>query len=100
MNGTGCILGANGVWRGWSAHELSFGFHRDAETFAQTRSNLADWIAGGLGTVANSARGRTATNAVWAQDIWTLLPDLKASAGCVMKTGAPMAATISPLRRR
>jgi iron complex outermembrane receptor protein len=82
MNGTGWYtLDANGVWRGWRDHELSFGVHRDAETFAQTRNNLADWIAGGTGTVVNAAKGRTATNAVWLQDIWTLLPDLKASAG-------------------
>jgi len=69
------------VWRGWTDHEMSFGVHRDAETFAQTRNNLTDWIAGGLGTVVNAAKGRTATNAVWLQDIWTLVPDLKASAG-------------------
>ena len=82
MNGTGWYtLDADGVWRGWTDHEISFGAHRDAETFAQTRNNLTDWIAGGLGTVANAAKGRTATNAVWLQDIWTLLPDLKASAG-------------------
>ncbi len=82
MNGTGWYtLDANGVWRGWSDHEISFGLHRDAETFAQTRNNLTDWIAGGLGTVVNAAKGRTAINAVWAQDIWTLLPDLKASLG-------------------
>jgi iron complex outermembrane receptor protein len=82
MNGTGWYtLDANGVWRGWRDHELSFGVHRDAETFAQTRNNLADWIAGGLGPVVNTAKGRTAINAVWFQDIWTLLPDLKASAG-------------------
>ena len=82
MNGTGWYtLDANGVWRGWTDHEISFGAHRDAETFAQTRNNLTDWIAGGLGSVVNAAKGRTATNAVWLQDIWTLLPDLKASAG-------------------
>ena len=82
MNGTGWYtLDANGVWRGWRDHELSFGVHRDAETFAQTRNTLADWIAGGLGPVVNAAKGRTAANAVWFQDIWTLLPDLKASAG-------------------
>jgi iron complex outermembrane receptor protein len=82
MNGTGWYtLDASGVWRGWADHELSFGLHRDAETFAQTRNNLTDWIAGGVGTVVNAARGRTATNAVWVQDIWTLLPDLKASLG-------------------
>jgi len=82
MNGTGWYtLDADAVWRGWTDHEMSFGVHRDAETFAQTRNNLTDWIAGGLGTVVNAAKGRTATNAVWLQDIWTLVPDLKASAG-------------------
>ena len=82
MNGTGWYtLDANGVWRGFADHEISFGLHRDAETFAQVRNNLTDWIAGGTGTVANAASGRTATNAAWAQDIWTLLPDLKAAIG-------------------
>jgi len=82
MNGTGWYtLDANGAWRGWTDHEISFGVHRDAETFAQTRNNLTDWIAGGAGTMVNAAKGRTATNAVWLQDIWTLLPDFKASAG-------------------
>jgi len=82
MNGTGWYtLDANGVWRGFADHEVSFGLHRDAETFAQTRNNLSDWIAGGLGSVANAASGRTATNAIWLQDIWTLLPDLKFAPG-------------------
>ncbi|MEO8301869.1 MAG: TonB-dependent receptor, partial [Rhizomicrobium sp.] len=31
--------------------------------------------------VANAARGRTATNAIWLQDVWSLLPDLKAAVG-------------------
>jgi iron complex outermembrane receptor protein len=82
MNGTGWYtLDANASWRGWPGHEISFGAHRDAETFAQLRNILTDWIAGGLGSVVNSAQGRTATNALWLQDIWTLLPDLRASAG-------------------
>src|SRR4029078_4415307 len=71
----------NGAWRGWTDHEVSFGFHRDAETFAQTRTNLTDWITGGQGAVVNAAKGRTATNAVWLQDIWSLLPELKAALG-------------------
>ena len=82
MNGTGWYtLDANGMWRGWSDHELSFGLHRDAETFAQLRNNLADWIAGGTGTVVNAAKGRTATNAVWLQDIWSFAPGVKAALG-------------------
>jgi iron complex outermembrane recepter protein len=82
MSGTGWYtLDANGVWRGWTNHELSLGAHRDAETFAQTRYNLTDWISSNPGNVVNAAKGRTATNAVWLQDIWSLLPDLKASLG-------------------
>ena len=82
MNGTGWYtLDANAVWRGFDDHELSFGLHRDAETFAQTRYNLTDWIVGGQGSVVNAAKGRTATNAVWLQDIWSLLPGLKAALG-------------------
>jgi iron complex outermembrane receptor protein len=82
MNGTGWYtLDANAVWRGFDDHELSFGLHRDAETFAQTRYNLNDWIKGGQGSVVNAAKGRTATNAFWLQDIWAPLPGLKAALG-------------------
>ncbi|MBA2588882.1 MAG: TonB-dependent receptor [Alphaproteobacteria bacterium] len=82
MNGTGWYtLDANGVWRGWTDHELSFGAHRDTETFAQVRNNLTDWIAGDVGTVANAAKGRTATNALWLQDIWSFAPGVKAALG-------------------
>ncbi|HKY18528.1 MAG TPA: TonB-dependent receptor, partial [Rhizomicrobium sp.] len=82
MNGTGWYtLDAHAVWRGMADHEISFGAHRDAESFAQRRNNLTDWIAGGTGSTVNAAKGRTATNAVWLQDIWSLTPDLKASLG-------------------
>jgi len=82
MNGTGWYtLDANGLYRGFADHELSFGLHRDAETFAQGRNNLSGWIGGGTGAVVNAASGRTATNALWAQDIWSLLPDVKLSLG-------------------
>jgi iron complex outermembrane receptor protein len=82
LNGTGWYtLDANGVWRGWTDHELSFGLHRDAETFAQTRNSLADWITGGTGAVVNAAKGRTATNALWLQDIWAFGTSVKAALG-------------------
>jgi iron complex outermembrane receptor protein len=82
LNGTGWMTyDADAVWRGWNRHELSFGLHRDGETYAQRKNGLTDWIAGGLGGVTASASGRTATNAVWAQDIWTIMPDIKASFG-------------------
>ena len=82
LNGTGWYtLDANGEWRGWGGHDISFGLHRDAETFAQAKNNLTDWIGGGLGTLTTAAKGRTATNAIWVQDIWTILPDLKLALG-------------------
>jgi len=82
LNGTGwTTYDANAAWRGWNRHEISFGLHRDAETYAQARNGLTDWITGGPGAVVASASGRTATNALWAQDIWTVTPELKASLG-------------------
>lgn len=82
MNGTGWYtLDANAVWRSLAGHELSFGVHRDAETFAQRRNNLTDWIQGGLGSTVNSAQGRTFTNAQWVQDVWAVSPGLKLALG-------------------
>jgi iron complex outermembrane receptor protein len=82
LNGTGWYtLDANAVWRGVDDHAISFGAHRDAESFAQAKNNLTDWIAGGLGTLTSAAKGRTATNALWLQDVWTLSPAIRASAG-------------------
>ena len=82
LNGTGWYtLDAKGIWRGWDGHDLSFGLHRDQEMFSQIRYNLADWVSGAPTSVNTYARGRTATNAVWLQDIWTILPELKATLG-------------------
>ncbi len=82
LNGTGWYtLDANGVWRGWAGHELSLGLHRDAESFAQTKYVTSDWIAGNAAGTDSAAKGRTATNAVWLQDVWSVLPDLKAALG-------------------
>ena len=63
MNGTGWYtLDANAAWRGWADHELSFGAHRDAETCAQARDSLSDWIAGGSGSAGlSSARSACAS---------------------------------------
>ena len=82
LNGTGWMtFDADAAWRGWEGHEVSFGAHRDAETYNQRKNTLTDWIAGGLGGIAASASGRTATNALWVQDIWTITPDIKAAVG-------------------
>ena len=82
LNGTGWYtLDVKGVWKGWDGHQLSFGAHRDAETFSQIKYNTADWTHGGASSMAADARGRTATNALWVQDIWSFAPDWKATIG-------------------
>jgi iron complex outermembrane receptor protein len=82
LNGTGWYtLDAKGIWRGWTDNEVSFGLHRDQETFSQTKYNLADWIAGAPTSLATNQQGRTATDALWLQDIWSILPELKATLG-------------------
>ena len=82
LNGTGWYtLDAKGVWTGFADHQLSFGAHRDAETFAQFKYNLANWIGGAPTSLATEAKGRTATNAFWIQDIWSFAPGFKATVG-------------------
>lgn len=82
LAGTGWhTFDARGTWRGFAGHEIALGFHRDQVMFAQDRFNTTDWITGSAGSLATRARGRTAANAVWAQDVWTILPELKATLG-------------------
>ncbi|HJR56738.1 MAG TPA: TonB-dependent receptor [Rhizomicrobium sp.] len=82
LNGTGWTTFDAGIlWRGWEGHELSAGLHRDVESFSQIRRGLADWTRSAPGAVVNSARGRTATNAVWAQDIWSITDKVKLALG-------------------
>jgi iron complex outermembrane receptor protein len=82
LTGTGWMaFDGNAVWRGWEGHEISAGFHRDVETFSQVRRNMTDWIVGPVTTVASSARGRTATNALWLQDIWSITEEVKLALG-------------------
>ena len=87
LNGTGWYtLDTKGIWKGWERHTVSFGLHRDAETFAQTKYNLADWIYGAPSSTATIApatiaKGRTATNAAWVQDIWAFADRWKATLG-------------------
>ncbi len=74
LNGTGWYtLDANGgVARLGGPRAFPLGLHRDAETFAPARATI--WPTGSradAGTVVNAAKGRTATNALWLQDIWS-----------------------------
>lgn len=82
LDGTGWYtLDAKAAWRGWKDNTLSFGAHRDAETFGQSKFLTADWTLGSEGALATRAQGRTATNALWIEDEWTVAPDITAIAG-------------------
>lgn len=85
LNGTGWNnLDLKGFWRPQGVggtHQLSFGAHHDYARLVSTKYNTADWNAGGNGTVATDARGKTRTVALWLQDVWKLAPTLKATLG-------------------
>jgi len=82
MNGTGWYtVDAKGVWRGWTDNEVSFGLHRDQEDLSQIKYNTSNWLTATATSTATDASGRTATDALWLQDIWSVMPDLKATLG-------------------
>ena len=82
MNGTGWYtINAKGVWRGWTGNVVSFGLDRDQEDFSQIKYNTSNWLTGAATGIATNASGRTATDALWLQDVWSILSDLKATLG-------------------
>ncbi len=82
LTGTGWYtLDAKGTWHGWDNNTLSFGAHRDQETFSQSKYSTTDWIGGIAGSLTARATGRTATNALWMQDIWSFAPGFRATVG-------------------
>ncbi|HWA63151.1 MAG TPA: TonB-dependent receptor, partial [Caulobacteraceae bacterium] len=81
MGGTGwATLDLKGVWT-TGPHELSFGVHADRYRLVSDKFNTTDWIAGPAGALATSARGKTRTWAGWAQEAWTVAPDVRVTLG-------------------
>ena len=77
-------LDANGTWRPEGmdgAHVVSFGAHQDGFKLNSPRYALTDWVSGSAGATQAFSRGRTRTQALWAQDAWTLTPELKLTLG-------------------
>lgn len=77
-------LDANGTWRPLGmegAHIVTFGAHQDSFKLNSPRYALANWIDGSAGVTQTFNRGRTRTQALWAQDAWTLTPQLKLTVG-------------------
>ncbi len=83
LDGTGWYtFDAKGVLRpSGGAHVLTFGAHQDRFSLKSPRYALADWMTSGEGALQSSNSGRTRTDALWIQDAWTVLPDMKATIG-------------------
>nr|WP_238554511.1 TonB-dependent receptor [Paraburkholderia hospita] len=62
---------------GLTNHALTFGYHYDNYFLDNETYNTAAWRNGSAGSFANAFRGRTQTQAAYAQDAWRFLPRLK-----------------------
>ena len=85
MGGTGWVtLDAKASWQpdgDDGANRLSFGAHADRYTLANSKYNIADWIAGSTGPLATQAAGKTETLGLWIQDVWRFAPDFRLTLG-------------------
>ncbi|WP_083228677.1 TonB-dependent receptor [Bordetella sp. H567] len=62
---------------GLLAHDLTFGYHLDSYFSDSKTFNTSDWSDGDAGSFANAFKGRTQTQAWYAQDAWRFLPRWK-----------------------
>jgi len=82
MDGTGWYtLDAKATRHIGETNDLSFGAHYDRYKLALRKFGTPDWLSGPRGALANASRGKTATAALWVQDIWRFAPDWKATLG-------------------
>jgi iron complex outermembrane recepter protein len=75
---------ANATWRPLGpdgAHIVTFGAHLDRFTLSNPRYALGDWIGGADGALQTLSKGRTQTQALWAQEAWAFAPQWKATLG-------------------
>lgn len=83
-DGTGWkTLDLKGTWTppspqpGLAHHALAFGYHYDNYFLDNETFNTPTWRDGSAQSFANSFKGRTQTQAVYAQDAWRFLPRWK-----------------------
>lgn len=88
MDGTGWSTeDLKAMWRPTAVqgeHEISFGAHRDEYVLDNPTYNTDDWTSPsniGNGTLYTDGRGRTGTDALWAQDAWQFAPGVKLTTG-------------------
>ena len=86
MDGTGWAnLDLRGEWRPGGLdradHRVSFGYHFDRYALDSHTYATSDWLNGSAGAQTAASQGRTATQAVYAQDAWRFATDWKAVLG-------------------
>jgi iron complex outermembrane recepter protein len=78
---------AKGIWRPFGydgPQEISFGIHGDRYFFDNPVYQSSIWNATsstGTGQLYSDGEGETRTGALWAQDAWKILPNLKLTLG-------------------
>ncbi len=86
MDGTNwSTVDVKGIWRPegkGGAHEASFGAHYDRYILVNTTYTTANWQTVSMPNgVYTDGRGNTQTSALWLQDVWKIVPDVKATIG-------------------
>jgi iron complex outermembrane receptor protein len=82
QGGTGWhTFAAKGVWRPDAEHVGEFGWQREAYKLRSIENATADWIGGSPGARNQAFSGRTAIDALYAQDTWKFSPRWKTVLG-------------------
>jgi iron complex outermembrane receptor protein len=82
QGGTGWhTFAAKGVWRPDAEHVGEFGWQREAYRLRSIENATADWIGGSPGVRNQAFSGRTAIDALYAQDTWKFAPRWKTVLG-------------------
>lgn len=63
------------------AHHVTFGAHDDRVELYNPTFNTPEWTAGAPTSVASEGDGKTRTQALWAQDVWTISRAVKLTLG-------------------
>jgi iron complex outermembrane receptor protein len=84
--GAGSIVTLGGT--GWQTLDVEArrggfgaGFHHDRFVLSSNRYATFDWLQGPAGALAQTARGRTRTEALWVQQVLDLTPKLRLTLG-------------------
>ncbi|MEQ1690160.1 MAG: TonB-dependent receptor [Gemmatimonas sp.] len=87
LSGTGWkSADLKGAWHAGGAtasHTVTFGAHYDQYSLVNPTFNTADWTVSNpvTTTVASEGDGKTRTTALWVQDSWRMMPQLRLTVG-------------------